>query len=121
MLFDARGLYLVQLAESEDIVANDIFFAVVLVKAAGLGVIDEIVLHDDIAAALVGVKAPAAVAVGIDIVKDVVADNGAFGRAECINAAHVTEYAPSDMMHVVEAENVAFGQAVRIAPSPADR
>ncbi len=66
-----------------------------LVEAAGLGVVDEVVLQHDAGAALVGVEAPAAVGVGIDIVEDVVADDRAFGGPQRVDAAHVAEHAPS--------------------------
>jgi len=61
MLLHPCGLDLVQFAESQDIVTNDIFFTVVLVEAAGLGVIDQVILHHDAGAALIGIKSPATV------------------------------------------------------------
>ena len=108
MVFGASGLDLVQFAKGKDIVADDIFSAVVLVEAAGLGVVNQVILHNDTAAALIGIKSPAAVGVGIDIVEDVIADDGAFGRAERINTAHVTEHTPAEMVHVIEADGIAF-------------
>ena len=116
MVLDARCLYLVELAKGEDIVANDIFFAVVLVEAACLNVVDQIIFHHDSGAALVGIESPAAVGVGIDIVKDVVSDDGALRRPKRINPAHVTEHTPADMVHVIEADVISFSQTFAIAP-----
>ena len=46
----------------------------VLVEAAGLRVVDEVVLHDDARAALVRIEPPAAVTVRVDVVDAVVVD-----------------------------------------------
>ena len=75
--FDAGALGLKAVGEGEDVVADDIFFAVVLVETAGACVVDEVVFHEDAGGAFVGVEAPAAVGVGIDVVEDVVGDEGA--------------------------------------------
>ena len=120
VLLDARPLQLAVHAEGEDVVADDVFAAVVLVVAAGLGVVDEVVLHHDAGAALVVVQPPAAVIVGIDVVDDVVADGGAGRGAEGVDAAHVAQHAPAEVMDVVELDLVVVGRAGRVAPSPAD-
>ena len=51
----AGGLELVFAAFDEDVVAHDVFAAIVLVEAAGLGLIDEVVFEQNAGAALVGV------------------------------------------------------------------
>ena len=123
MGFDARALQLAVLAEGENVVANDVFAAVVLVVAAGFGVIDEIVLHRDAGAALVVVQAPAAApekVVRVNVVDDVVADRGAGRGAQGVYAAHIAQYAPANMMNVVELDLVVMCRTRLIAPAPAD-
>ncbi len=78
MIFHPRRLNLVKFAKSQDIVANDIFSAVVLMEAAGLGIIDQIVFHNDITGALISVKTPAAVGIRINIVKNIIAHDSSF-------------------------------------------
>ena len=119
MIFQPRGLDLLLLALGEDVVPQHVLLAVVLVEAAGLGAVDEVVLEEDARAAFIGIHAPAAVGIGIDVVEDVVADHGAFGGAERIDAAHVAQQAPAQVMDVVEGERVPFGQALVVAPRPA--
>ena len=51
--------------------------------------------------------------------EDVIDDLRAFGWAEGVDAAHIAEYAPTDMVHVVEGELVSLGQAVAVSPAPA--
>ena len=60
--------------QREDVVADGVLLAVVLVEAAGLRAVDEVVFQLDAGRALVGVEAPAAVGVGVDVVDDVVRD-----------------------------------------------
>ena len=48
-------------AEGEDVVVDVVLLAVVLVEAARVGAVDEVVLHHDVAGALVGVEAVTAV------------------------------------------------------------
>ena len=50
--------------EGKDVVANHIVAAVMLVEAAVVGAIDDVVLPKDVGAALVGIQSPAAVAEG---------------------------------------------------------
>ena len=120
VFFHPRGLELLLLAEGEDVVADDVLPAVVLVEAAGLDAVDEVVLEEDVGAAFVGIEAPAAVAVGVDVVEDVVDDLRAFRRAEGVDAAHVAEHAPADVVDVVEGDAVPLGQAFAVSPAPAD-
>jgi len=121
MLLHPCGLDLIQFAKGQDIVADDVFFAVVLVESAGLSIVDQVVLQNDAGAALIGVESPAAVGISVDVVKDVIADDSPFRWSQRINSAHVTEHRLSDMVHVVEADGVAFSQALGVAPAPADR
>ena len=57
----------------EDVVADDVFPAVVLMVSAVLGTLNEIVFHDDSSATFVIVEPPPAVGERIDIVDVVVA------------------------------------------------
>ena len=52
---------------------------------------------------------------------DVMIDGGAFGGAEGIDGTHIAQNAVADMVEVVIIDAVAFGRAVVVAPSPADR
>src|SRR2546421_8426967 len=56
-----RPHQLVLFAKSKDVVADDVFASVMLVKAGALGAIDHVVLPDDIRAPLIRVKAPTAI------------------------------------------------------------
>ena len=55
VIFNAACLQLLQPSPCEDIVANDIVAAVVLVKATALGVVDKVVFHNYSRAALVSI------------------------------------------------------------------
>ena len=49
------------------------------------------------------------------------ADRGAFGRPERVDAAHVAQEAFAEVVQVVPFDAVALGVAGRVAPAPADR
>ncbi len=117
---DAGALDLPLEAEGEDVVADHVLPAVVLVEASGLHVVDEVVLHRDPAAPLVGVEPPASVAVGVDVVDAVVRDGRPLGRPEGVDAAHVAHHAPSEVVDVVEVDRVPLADARGVAPAPAD-
>ena len=51
----------------------------------------------------------------------VVVDRRSFGWAQGIYSPHVAQYAVADVVHVVVVNFVAFGQAVGVPPTPADR
>lgn len=78
MLFDTRRLELLFFAEGQDVVANYILLAIVLMEAAGLDSIDKVILEQDARAAFIGVQPPATVRIGMHVVKHIVADNGPF-------------------------------------------
>lgn len=120
MWFGAGVLDLLFGGEGEDVVADDVFLAVVLVVAAAFGVVDEVVFHEDAGAALVVVEAPSAVGVGDDMMDVVAADDGAFGGAEGVDGTHVAEEAIADVVDVVVCDEVSFGLAVVVSPAPAD-
>jgi hypothetical protein len=118
VVLHACRLDLVEFAESEDVIADDVFFAVMLMEAAVLYVVNEVVFHSDSRAALVGIQSPSAVSIGVYVMDHVVADCRPFGRAERIYAPHVTEYAVSDMVHVVVIDFVAFCKTFGVPPAP---
>ena len=74
MLLDACALDLVQLAESQNVVPNDVLLAIVLMEATRLDAIDEVVLHDDAGAPFIGIESPATVGIGVHVMNDVVRD-----------------------------------------------
>ena len=84
MRLGPRPLDLVLRGEGEDVVPDDVLLAVVLVEAAGLGAVDEVVLHHDAGRALVGVEAPAAVVEGVDVVEEVVVDRWCPARSPSV-------------------------------------
>ncbi len=92
-----------------------------LMEAAGLCIIDEIVFHNDTGAALIRIKSPATIRVRIYIVEHIIFHDSPLRRTECINTAHVTQHAPADMVHMIETDVIAFRKAFSISPSPADR
>ncbi len=124
MLLDARTLDLAVHAVGQDVVADDVLAAVVLVVSPGLDAVDEVVLQDDAGTAFVVVQPPAAAAVavvGVHVVNHVVADGGAVSQAQRVHAAHVAQHAPAQVMDVVELDLVLHRDRRRVAPAPADR
>src|SRR5262245_25441449 len=104
----------------ENIVPHEVFASVMLVKAAGLGVVNEVILEPDASAAFVRVKPPAAIGVGVDVVKDIVTNRRAFRRAERVDAAHVAQQSLAEMMNVIEPDVVSLAVAFAVAPAPTD-
>ena len=77
------------LSESQNVVADDVVFAVVLVECAALAGIHHVVVHAHAGAALVGVKAPAAVVVAVYVVNVVVVHASARRYAQGVYGAHI--------------------------------
>src|SRR5882762_5929950 len=111
---------LIFLSEGEDVVANDVFPAVMLVKSGALAAIDQIVLQQDSGATLICVETPSPVGESVDVVNQVVANDGARLRAERVNGAHVAQPGLADMMHMVELDNISTAGRFAIAPGPSD-
>ena len=120
MRLGPRALELVLLGEGEDVVAQHVVLAVVLMKTAGLRAIDHVVLQHDVARTLVGIEPPAAVAEGIDVVEAVVVYARAGRDAQRVDAAHVGKDMLAERVHVIESDVVVVGMAGRVAPDPAD-
>src|SRR5690242_19704749 len=60
------------LAESEDVVPNDVLSTIVLMKPAILGAIDQVILDHNLATAFVGVNSPPSIIVARHIMAEVV-------------------------------------------------
>src|SRR5882672_12771535 len=75
--FDARALNLLVAAERKDVVADEIRFAVVLMKAAVGSAINQVALGQNAAGAFVEIDSPAAVTVARDVMPQIVHNPGA--------------------------------------------
>ena len=82
---------------------------------------DDVVAHHDPARPLVGVEPPAAVVVADDVVDQIPLDNRAGGDPERVDASHVGEHAPAEVMNVVADDPVALCRARLVAPCPPHR
>ena len=127
VILNARALDLGVAAKREDVVADCVFPAVMLMKPAVRGAVDQIVLGDQMRGPLVKVNSPAAVLEGRDVVKPVEADQRALLIAQCIDAGHVAEDRlesvgfDADVVDVVVFHRIALRGRRTVAPGPADR
>src|ERR1051326_5982242 len=123
----ARALELVVAREGEDVVSNEVGFAVMLMETAMRRAINEVALGKNPAAALIEINAPAAVPDAGDVVPQIVTNNGARLFAECVDAAHVAQNRTvairfeADVMNMVELDDVVAGKGGPITPGPANR
>src|SRR6267142_1761793 len=124
MRFRSRALDLMIPRESEDIVQQNVRLAIMLMKTAVRCSIHQIALIQDAAAAFIVVNSPTAVAPTGHIVPQVV-DNACAGLfAQRIDPAHVAQgwsvtiglY--SDMMNMIELDQVVARQGRSITPRP---
>src|SRR5438309_6692441 len=111
---------LVPFAEREDVVAQNIFATVMLMKARALAAINDVALQDNSAAAFVGVEAPAAISEGVHVVDEVVANDRPRLRAECVDRAHVAQPKLADVVQMVVLDQVGPARRFAITPRPAD-
>ena len=102
----------------QDVVADDVVLSVVLVESAAFTTIYEVVLHHDLRTALIRIEAPAAVIVRIDVMDDVVVHGRSRLDPQGIDAAHVVEFSPSEVMDVVESDLIVEGEAWGVSPDP---
>src|SRR5437667_3173540 len=98
VFFLARSRDLVLRAESEDIVANVIPAAIVLVEPGAFATVNHVVLQHDVGAAFVRVKSPAAVGMRVHLMNQVVANYSPLLNAKRIDAAHVAEHTLADVV-----------------------
>src|SRR5215471_13034690 len=103
----------------KNIVSQDVLAPVVLMKTAGLGRINDVVLEQDARAAFVRVKPPATVGIRLYVVDHVVPHRRALGRPQGVNAAQVTEQPPAKVVNVVVGDEVSFAVALPVTPAPA--
>src|SRR5271157_1828211 len=126
MIFNPRPLDLGIASIGEDVVAEGVLLAVMLVKATVRGAIDEVVLRQNMRRSLVEVDAPSAILQARDVVEAVEADDRTFLVAQGINTAHIAEYwrlavgSHADVMDVIVLDDVPRGRRLCIAPSPTD-
>ncbi len=106
-------------AAGEHVVAHDVLAAVVLIEHLRAGVVADVVLHQEVRAALVQVDAPAAVIGLANVVDEVPAQDGARLDAERVDAAHVAEHALAQVVDVVALDAVAARDRLAVAPDPA--
>src|SRR5438477_261930 len=98
--------------EGEDVVPEEISFAIVLVKTAVSGAIDEIAFGHYATAAFIEINAPTAITKAGDVVPQIVADNRARLLAEGVDAAQVTQNGTvairfdAEVMNMVELDDV---------------
>ena len=121
MRFRSSHRHLAFFAEGQNIIAYDVFFAVMLMKTPVANVVDQIILKQNPSTTFVRIQSPATVAGRIDIVDHIVADGRAFRGSQRIDAAHVAENAVANVMQVIELDLVAFSPAFAISPAPPDR
>lgn len=89
-----------------------------LVEAARLRVVHDVVLQQYARAALVRVQAPPAVAVRVDVVHQVVALRRPRRDAERVDAAHVAQHARAEVVDVVVLDGVVVGGGGVVSPAP---
>src|SRR6187455_1662045 len=94
------------LAECEDVVSNDVVAAVMLMETGAFAAIDDIVLQNNVAAAFVGVEAPATVGEGVHIVNEIILNDRAALDAERVNSAHVAQKKLADVVKVIELHDI---------------
>src|SRR2546425_6214791 len=118
VLLLARAHELVFRSEGENVVANDIFAAVMLVKAGALAPVNHVVFEHDVRASFVGVKSPATVRVRPHVMNQIVAQDRSLLNSQRVNAAHVAEHALADVVKVIELDDVVPAGRFLIAPIP---
>src|SRR5438477_7719128 len=109
---------LVLFAEREDVVAQNIFATVMLMKPGALAAINDVALQDNSAAAFVGVETPTAISEGVHVVNEVVANDGARLRAERVDRAHVAQPKLADVVQMVVLNQVGPARRIAITPGP---
>ena len=90
MIFYPCCLDLVHFAESKNVISNDILPAVMLMKAAGFCMVNQVILHFDMCRTLIRIESPASVIIGIDVMNMVIGNLSPFRNPEGINPGHVT-------------------------------
>ncbi len=120
MGFGPRALQLGLGVEGEDVVVDEVGFAVMLVETGALAAIDDVAFEHDSGTAFVGVKAPRAVFEFRDVVNEVVAEDRSGLKAEGVDAAHVAEHPLPYVVEVIEFNDVAAARRGPVSPGPSD-
>src|SRR5258706_345467 len=111
---------LILLSEGKNIVPDNVLPSVMLMEACALAAIDHIVLENNPTAALVGVKAPAAIGECVHVVNQIVAHDRSWLRSQRVNRAHIAQAKLADIMQMIELDDVRAAGRFTIAPRPAD-
>src|SRR5262245_53406609 len=121
MLFLARAHKLVFRAEGENVVADIIVAAVMLVKPGAFAPVNHVVFEYDVRAPFVGVKSPTPVGVRSHVVNQIVAQDRPLLDSQGVNAAHVAEHALAYIMQMIELDDVVVTGRFLITPIPSHR
>lgn len=120
MLLYSGALKLLFFGEGKNVVAQNVLFAIVLVEAAGLCAIDNVVLDQNSSAALVSVDSPSTIAIRDGVVNEVVAQARAGRDPQAVYTAEVAQHSAAYVMYVVILYPIVNGLALAIAPPPSD-
>lgn len=126
VILGASSLQLRVAAKSEDVVAHNVFFSVMLMKSAVRRAKDDVVFRENTGAAFVEINSPTAVTKRRDVVPKIITNHRARFVAERVDAAHVAENRAvaigffSDVMNVIEFNDVVGCERRPVTPRPAD-
>ena len=82
--------------------------------------VDDVILDEDVGTGLVEVYPKRAVRVPQHVVNPIVADRGAGRNAQRVDAAHIAQLAPAQMMDVIVFDGIMVGRGGIVGPTPAD-
>lgn len=108
-------------AEGKDIIADNIFLAVMLVEGLALGVMADIIFNQDIRGALIGIDGPSTVVAAANIINMVSAQFGAGLFSQGVNSTHIGKQALADIVQFVIFHQVMMRGAGSISPDPTYR
>ena len=124
VLLHARAPHAVAVEGGEDVVAEHVLLAVVLVHGAVAAALHEVRGEHDAVRPLVRVESPrgrARAGIAVHVVHPVAHHLAARAVAERVEAAHVREHAPADVVDAVERDAVAAHHRGTVPPRPAHR
>src|SRR5690242_10825859 len=121
VLLLARAHQLIFVPEGEDVIADDIVTAVMLVETRAFAVMNDVVFQQDVCAAFVRVESPAAVGERVYIVNQIISQDGSLLDSERVDAPHVAQHALADVVQMIELNHVVAAGSFLITPVPAHR
>ena len=121
MFLCTRQLDLVLLRVDEDVVADNVLLAVILVEASICGVVNQVVFEKNASATLVSIQPPTAVRVAVNVVEDIAQDYSALGFSEHVNTSHVAHQSLTEVVNMVVGDEVAFVGCLTVAQPPTNR